>query len=152
VPRDRYAQLAQILHRLPGDRHDDVARLHACFGGRSLGIEARDEHAALDRKLVGGGELRRDADRHDADQGTDDAAVGEQLLDDGLGAVDRDGEADPCASSMMAVLIPITAPLILTSGPPEFPGLIAASVWIRSWRAAPPGSSIDRRPRSPRRP
>ena len=50
----------------------------------------------------------------------------------------------PCASSMMAVLIPITAPLILTSGPPEFPGLIAASVWIRSWRAAPPGSSIDR--------
>ena len=30
------------------------------------------------------------------------------------------------------VLIPITSPFELMSGPPEFPGFIAASVWMRS--------------------
>jgi len=36
----------------------------------------------------------------------------------------------PWAKGMMALLIPITIPLLLTSGPPLFPGLIAASVCI----------------------
>jgi len=30
----------------------------------------------------------------------------------------------------IALLIPITSPRMLTSGPPELPGLIAASVWM----------------------
>ena len=30
----------------------------------------------------------------------------------------------------MAVLMPITSPSRLTSGPPELPGLIEASVWM----------------------
>ena len=34
----------------------------------------------------------------------------------------------PCAPEMTAVLTPITSPRELTSGPPEFPGLSAASV------------------------
>ena len=33
---------------------------------------------------------------------------------------------------LIKVLIPITSPLLFRSGPPEFPGLIAASVWINS--------------------
>ena len=33
----------------------------------------------------------------------------------------------------IALLIPITSPRTLTSGPPELPGLIAASVWMKSW-------------------
>ena len=33
---------------------------------------------------------------------------------------------------MIAVLIPITFPFISKSGPPEFPWLIDASVWIKS--------------------
>jgi len=32
----------------------------------------------------------------------------------------------------MAVLMPTTSPFRLTSAPPEFPGLIAASVWMKS--------------------
>ena len=36
----------------------------------------------------------------------------------------------PCAKGIMAVFIPITCPLMSASGPPELPGLIAASVWI----------------------
>jgi hypothetical protein len=38
-------------------------------------------------------------------------------------AFDPEGE-------MMAVLTPTTLPLESSSGPPEFPGLTAASVWI----------------------
>ena len=33
----------------------------------------------------------------------------------------------------IAVFRPITCPSMLTSGPPELPGLIAASVWMKSW-------------------
>jgi hypothetical protein len=32
----------------------------------------------------------------------------------------------------MELLTPITSPIAFTSGPPELPGLIAASVWIMS--------------------
>jgi hypothetical protein len=41
----------------------------------------------------------------------------------------------------MAVLIPITSPFMFTSGPPELPGLIAASVWRKSWFSTPSSSS-----------
>ena len=37
----------------------------------------------------------------------------------------------PWASWLTAVLMPMTWPALLTSGPPELPGLMAASVWIR---------------------
>ena len=36
----------------------------------------------------------------------------------------------PCAMPMIAVLMPTTSPEAATSGPPELPGLSAASVWI----------------------
>ena len=40
----------------------------------------------------------------------------------------------PWAFWMMAVLTPITSPWALSKGPPELPGLIAASVWRKSTR------------------
>ena len=41
---------------------------------------------------------------------------------------------------MICWLIPITSPAASTSGPPELPGLIAASVWIAPaiWNAVSP--------------
>ena len=42
------------------------------------------------------------------------------------------------ASRMIAVLMPTTSPSALTSGPPELPGLMAASVWIRWSRRSSP--------------
>ena len=41
------------------------------------------------------------------------------------------------ASATMAVFMPTTWPAALTSGPPELPGLMAASVWMRPSRATP---------------
>ena len=37
---------------------------------------------------------------------------------------------EPLPEVRIEELIPTTWPLMSTSGPPEFPGLIAASVWI----------------------
>ena len=38
----------------------------------------------------------------------------------------------------IAVLIPTNSPRMLTNAPPEFPGLIAASVWMKSSYSAIP--------------
>ena len=40
----------------------------------------------------------------------------------------------------MAVLMPITSPCMLNSGPPELPGLIGASVWMKSSKGPAPMS------------
>ena len=57
-----------------------------------------------------------------------------------------DGEADVLgvAGDAIAVLMPITRPDALRSGPPELPGLIAASVWITSSSAL--RRSVEHRP------
>src|SRR5260221_424665 len=54
----------------------------------------------------------------------------------------REGTANPPSSYprlpvMIAVLIPITSPARSPNGPPEFPGLMAASVWINLWNCRP---------------
>ena len=42
------------------------------------------------------------------------------------------------------VLIPITSPCQFISGPPELPGLMAASVWMASSMVMPSGSRTER--------
>ena len=53
-----------------------------------------------------------------------------------IGLAELMGIANPIPSTpetaIFAELIPTTSPSALTSAPPELPGLIAASVWIRS--------------------
>ena len=44
----------------------------------------------------------------------------------------------PCPAATIAVLMPITFPSRLRSGPPEFPGLIDASVWMKFSYVATP--------------
>ena len=41
-------------------------------------------------------------------------------------------------------LTPTTSPLAFSSGPPELPGLIAASVWMTFEIVAPSGASMSR--------
>ena len=48
---------------------------------------------------------------------------------------------------MIAVAIPTTRPCESTSGPPEFPGLIGTSVWIRSVSSTP-GETGSFRPKA----
>jgi len=50
----------------------------------------------------------------------------------------------PCAPMMTAVLMPTTSPCEDTSGPPELPGLRAASVWITSSISRPDWARSER--------
>src|SRR5213593_3737844 len=50
----------------------------------------------------------------------------------------------PCAPTITAVLMPTTSPWEDTSGPPELPGLSAASVWITSSISRPERARSDR--------
>ena len=47
----------------------------------------------------------------------------------------------PCPVATIAVLMPITSPRRLTRGPPELPGLIEASVWMKFSYVAIPTSA-----------
>ena len=49
----------------------------------------------------------------------------------------------PSAELAIAVLMPMTAPLASSSGPPLLPGLMAASVWSRLF-SRPPSTSMVR--------
>ena len=51
---------------------------------------------------------------------------------------------EPPLGEKMELFTPITSPAALTSGPPEFPGLIAASVWIMSTYTPDPSLSAAR--------
>jgi hypothetical protein len=44
----------------------------------------------------------------------------------------------------MAVLMPTSAPLASTSAPPELPGLMAASVWMKFWNASAGLVAVER--------
>src|SRR5439155_9740866 len=50
----------------------------------------------------------------------------------------------PCAGRIIAVLTPITSPRVVTNGPPELPGLSAASVWMTSSMSRPERDRSDR--------
>jgi hypothetical protein len=50
----------------------------------------------------------------------------------------------PCAGTIIAVLMPMTSPAVVTSGPPELPGLSDASVWITSSISRPDRDRSDR--------
>src|SRR5204862_159505 len=51
----------------------------------------------------------------------------------------------PCAGRIIAVLTPITSPRVVTNGPPELPGLSAASVWMTSSMSRPERDRSDHR-------
>ena len=102
--------------RAAGDRLDEHALSTAVSAERSSIVAPRDAEVRRARR----GRLAR--------------ARGS----DALGGVDRDREADADAARVplppvaICELMPITRPAASSSGPPELPGLIAASVWITS--------------------
>ena len=49
-----------------------------------------------------------------------------------LDGIEKPMPIDPPDGEKIAVLMPITCPSMLNSGPPELPRLIAASVWMKS--------------------
>ena len=116
-----------------GHRNDarlDRRRQDARGDGDSIGARVR----ARDRRLLPG----------HADEAPADPAVANQPRRDEPHGVAGDREADPCAAAIIAVLIPMTSPLVVTSGPPELPGLSAASVWMMSSISRPDRARSER--------
>lgn len=50
----------------------------------------------------------------------------------GVSAIAKPTPSSAAARVCIAVTTPINSPRMFSSGPPEFPGLIAAVVWIMS--------------------
>jgi len=61
-----------------------------------------------------------------------------------LAVLEATANAMPCAPWIMAVLTPMTSPADDTRGPPELPGLSAASVWMTSSISRPVEARIER--------
>ena len=79
--------------------------------------------------------------------GTRDVTPADELRDDPFGGIDRHGKSDTDAAATrgeMAVLTPMTSALEFSTGPPELPGLIAASVWMMPRIKRPLSARIDR--------
>ena len=100
VAQDAIPDVGCLVDVVAVDADDDVAGLQAGVVGRRAGHDLGDEGALVDRRLEGRldvvghvGQLRR---RHAQERlvGVDLALAGLQLLDDRLGVVDRDREAD----------------------------------------------------------
>ena len=103
------------------------------------------DHVAGDQPGLGGGTFRLDARRRPCPaaakrrstfprRSTSCSAL--QLANsadgDGGDLIDGNGEADALGAARTATLMPIMSPSMFSSGPPELPGLMLASVWIRS--------------------
>ena len=98
----------------------EVRRLHEARRD-GLGLHAHER----DPRRATGAQLRRPP------ASADEIEIAKPMLFD-----------DP--GSAIAVLIPITRPSTSTSGPPELPGLIAASVWIASTSVSVPATCTVR--------
>ena len=87
-------QIAAVGDLPAGEANDDV--LHREAGGirRRVRVDAGDPGAALGGQAEGHGQARRDVDDARPQVGAAHLSLGEQLLQDWLRQVDRDGKAD----------------------------------------------------------
>ena len=131
---DDARQVAHLLDVLAVERDDHVAGLDAGGLGRALVVDAGDQRAArrLDAEAFGDivGDLL-DAHAEPAAPGLAELAAADRSPSTAV----FDGTAKPMPieppdGEMIAVLMPMTSPLRLNSGPPELPRLMAASVWM----------------------
>ena len=122
---------------------DDVAGLQAAVVGRGAGHDLGHEGALVDVDLEGRldvvghvGQLgRRDARNAWSGLTSPSPALSSSMI--GLAWSMAIEKPRFWASATIAVFMPTTWPAALTSGPPELPGLMAASVWIRPSSCSP---------------
>ena len=162
---DEAHDVASAPNRSTVDRQDHVAaardlraleapllgaRVRPGMLARAVRLDARNERAGRDRDVEEAGKRRRQVVGRDPDVRVRDlSAVSSSRMDRRAVSI---GTAKPTPSPppvllRICALIPITRPRPSSSGPPELPWLIAASVWIASVRSY---SRRDRRDRASR--
>ena len=120
---------------LPVDVEDDVAGLETGRLRRAAGRQIGDQRAARHVELEVVGEIGVERLQARAEPGTHHlpAAFG-RLGDEGamLAGMAKPMPTEPPDCEKMAVLMPTSRPCRSTSAPPELPGLMAASVWMKN--------------------
>jgi len=130
--RDQQAvQIVRARYRLAVEAHDDVpSRTPASEAGLPGSTDTtRTPLSTADRRTARPAEQRNILDA-DADVAPPHAPLAEQRRNHDPRRVDRHCEAEAWPPRIIAVFTPTTFPRPLTSGPPELPGLSAASVWM----------------------
>ena len=132
------------------DRRCGVAAFDPGLVGRAALDDLCDEHAFVDRQVERLGQVRGDRAAADAEVGVLDLAVrsraGRRLRAAVLIGIAKPMPTLPLPPPPVSIceLMPITSPSASISGPPELPGLIAASVWITCEIEKPLGAWIWR--------
>ncbi len=150
--RDHVDQVVEIDDVDPGEAEHDVSGAEAGLGGRRGLVDhvdpgaSRPLHAQRDGVF-----LRRTPGARStpsAPRVTRPWAISSFMIHRArlIGMLNPTPSLPPPLDAI-ELLIPITSPFMLTSGPPELPGLIAASVWRKSWFSTS-GSSSMCRPRA----
>ena len=124
-----------IGHRPAVELYDYVAALDAGLGRWRTTFDIGHQRALCLRKAEGLGEIRRDFLDLDTQPSANHAALALELLHHALGQIDRNREADTGAGAGAAVNRGVDSDhvaLVSNNGPPELPGLIEASVWMKS--------------------
>ena len=131
---DQRRQITRGWHVDAIERQDDVARTQSRLLGRAIGQHPRDQGANRMRQPEGLGKVTGHVLHQDAEPAATDPPFVLELLDDIDGHSDRDRERQPHETARAAVDLRVDAnhrPLRSNNGPPELPGLIATSVWMK---------------------
>ena len=132
---DRDDHVPAELVALAGD--DDLGRaaFEAGLRGGAAGLDGSDEHALLRGEAEHAGDVRAHVLERDAEERAVDVAVLDELRDDALDGVDRDGEADADVSAAAVRGLDLRvdadhAALRVDQRAARVAVLIGASVWI----------------------
>ena len=131
---DDARQVLRFLHLDAVELDDHVARLDAGRLGRALLVDAGDQRAARRAEAEALGDGVVDVLDAHAEPAAAGLAELRELVDHGLGRADgteKPMPMEPPDGERIAVLMPMTSPSMLNSGPPELPLLMAASVWMK---------------------
>jgi len=117
-------------NRMIVKRDDDVAFADAGISCRTSSFKRNDEYPSCDWKVIEPDDPTRKGNvlTCQTDVTPTDFSIADQPARYELSVSIEVAKQIPCAGRIIAVLTPTTSPRALTSGPPEFPGLSAASV------------------------
>src|SRR5947207_5868668 len=132
---DYVAQLGPAAHRDTIDRDDQIAAVKAGLLGRGAGIDAGDYCPRGVRGTHRLREIRGQVLDRDADPAALHLAIANELVHDPARHVDRHGKADPDIAAARRQDGRVDADAFaqqVDERAPELPGLIDASVWMKS--------------------
>ena len=127
----------RILDRNAVDADQEIAGFNARTPGGAVGHDARHQRAARHLEAQAIGDVGRNSCSWAPSQGrlTTELPLSAEATTTRTrcAGMAKPMPSDPPDDDTIALLMPIKSPVMSTSAPPELPGLIAASVWMKNW-------------------